>query len=70
MPKLSFFGETRGFLSLNGGVSPTVCAEAAVTGPNTESKSNSNAHALAIARINESKRCVNKQFPLRAHLFN
>jgi hypothetical protein len=55
VPKLSFFGETRGFLSLNGGVSPTVCADAAVKGTNTESKSNSNAHALAIARANDFK---------------
>ena len=63
-PKLSFFGETRGFLLLTDGLSPTVCADAAVEGTNVEIKSNSNAHAAAIARVNDLKRIVNKQFPL------
>ena len=64
MPKLSFFGETRGFLILTDGLSPTVCADAAVKGTNVESKNNSNAHAAAIVRVNDLKRIVNKQFPL------
>ena len=70
MPKLSFFGETRGFLTLTDGLSPTVCADAAVKGTITESKSNSNAHALAIARVSLTKWIVNKQSPFRAHLFS
>ena len=64
VPKFSFFGETRGFLLLTDGLSPTVCADTAVEGTNMEIKSNSNAHAAAIARVNDLKRIVNKQFPL------
>ena len=63
-PKLSFLGETRGFLLLTDGLSPTACADAAVEGPNVEIKSKSNAHAAAIVRVNDLKRIVNKQFPL------
>ena len=64
MPKSSFFGETFGFLILTAGLSPTVCADAAVKGTNAEIKSNSNAQAAANARVNDLKRIVNKQFPL------
>jgi hypothetical protein len=64
VPKLSFLGETPGFLILTDGLSPTVCANAAVKGTNAESKSNSKPHAAAIARVNLIKRIVNKQFPL------
>ena len=68
VPKSSFFGETFGFLILTEGPSPTVCADAAVKGTNVEIKSNSNAHAPAIARVNDLKRIVNKQFPLGAYV--
>ncbi len=68
VPKSSFFGETFGFLILTDGLSPMVCADAAVEDPNAEIKSNSNAHAAAIARVNDLKCIVNKQFPFRAYV--
>lgn len=68
MPKLSFFGETFGFLIFTDGVSPTVCADAALKGTNAESISNSSADAVAIARASDLKSTVNKQSPFRANL--
>ena len=61
VPKLSFFGETPGFLTLTDGLLPMVCADAAVKGTNAES--NSTAHAPAIAHVNLLKCIVNKWVP-------
>ena len=63
VPKLSFFGETSGFLILTDGLSPRVCADAAVKSANAEIKSNSKPHAAAIARVNHLKCIVNNSSP-------
>ena len=68
LPKLSFFGETPSFLVVTAGLSPTVCADAAVKSTNAESKNNNKAPAAAIARVNDLKCFVNNQFPLRAYV--
>ena len=55
LPKLSFFGEASSFLVLIDGFSPTVCADAVVKNTNAESRSNSETHAAANARVNHLK---------------
>ena len=69
VPKLSFFGDTPGFLIFTDGLSEMVCSDAAGKSTNAETKSNSDAPATAIARANDLKRIVNKQSPFRAHVF-
>src|SRR5258708_4652856 len=67
-PKLSFFGETPGFLVFVDGLWAMFCSAAALKGMNAQSKDNSKTPAPAIGRVNNLKCIVNNQSPFRANV--